>query len=129
MIASDLSPDLWQAVIDLVNRSRSAREIFFQYVIRRDITDKLIWTAEYADTPIPLFGFDYLIYYYDTVAGGGPPFDKNTVVRREAITQVQVPKIGELVAILDMWGAQSQPICIGKVYSTGNYWDSATEEG
>lgn len=115
MRATTLSKNIWNAIGDLANQNRSPREIFLQKVIKRDAESKLVWTEEFGQLAIPIFGFDYLVEYIDSA--------DTSVVRRTVVATAIVPAINDLVVIVDMWGAQRFPVCLGKMISTGKFWE------
>jgi hypothetical protein len=86
-------------------------------VLKNDEVNNLVWVAEFGPTPIPIFTFDYEVIYYDTIAGGGPPFDKNTVTKKFAKVRPLVPKVGETVLICMEMGADRLPRCLGALRS------------
>lgn len=87
-------------------------------VLKRDEGNKLVWTAEFGDQPIPLVAFDYCVNYYDTDNTG-------IVSKKTATIEVQVPKIGEIVIIAKELGVNRLPRCLGVL--KGRNWIDLTE--
>ena len=128
MEADSLSPIVWNAIAEMVARGQAAREITIGRVTKRDVTNKVIWIEEFAETAIPLVAFDYSFAYYDTKETGA-------VVKREDKTDTDpafrtkmlVPKVGQQVVILNMWGNGRFPVCLGVIQSKlGSYWQGET---
>lgn len=124
MKATDLAPSIWNALFDQIERSKTAREIYFAKVTKADKTRKLIWVQDFGDLPIPLIGHNFSFSHYDTQANG-------TLKKREDKTQtnptylveVVTPKVGQMAVILDPWGAKRYPVCIGVILSKSGYWE------
>lgn len=133
MQASDLSPEIWNAIADLIDRSKSAREVYFVKVVKADKERGLIWVKDFGDMAIPLVAHNYRFSYYDTQPTGanvtaGVPLPTKKVLRADDDNpvyraQIVPPKVGQLVVILDPWGAKRFPICIGPVQSKQGYWE------
>lgn len=127
MIARDLTREIWNAIADLVERSRSPREIYYAKVARSDQERKLVWVKDFGELAIPLVAFDVLGATYDNhpssenVTEGLPC--PTTTTKRGVPTSVVCPKKGELVVILDPWGAKRFPICIGVIQSSKGFWE------
>ena len=85
-------------------------------VIKSDDVNNLVWVEEFV-SPIPMFCFDYEVIYYDTVAGGGPPFTTNTVQKKFAKVRPLCPSVGETVLIAREMGADRLPRCLGVLKS------------
>jgi hypothetical protein len=130
--ADDLAGEIWSAISDLIMRSIPGREITFGKVIKRDAAKKLIWVEEFGDLSIPLVSFGHSFAYFDTeptgVATAGQPIDKQTVRRSDPTgnnpnfaTQIIVPRVGQMVAILNPRGSRRFPMCVG-VFQSKGYW-------
>lgn len=124
MEADALTPALWNAIADAISRALPGRNMSFGRVIKRDVTDKVVWLEEFGETAIPLCAFDSSFAYYDTQQDG-------TVKRREDKgdtdaafrTKMLVPKVGQLVVIIDLFGNRRFPVCVGVLQSKlGSYW-------
>lgn len=122
MKASDLSARIWNAVADLARRAQTPREIYFSEVTRTDPANSLIWAKDFGDVAIPLVAFDRAFHYYDTVPTGvvGSSVTTRTDLREDKthtnanyLTEVVCPSKGDVVVILDVWGARRFPVCIG----------------
>lgn len=134
MIATDLSPDIWNAIADLISRSTGSREVFFVKVKKIDKTNKTIFVEDFGDLGIPLVSFNNSFSYFDTEPVGnavsGSPVNTRKM-KREDMTQLNpalrtvlvMPKVGEIVVVLDPWGGKRFPICIGVVHSKAGYWE------
>lgn len=131
MRATDLSRSIWNAIADLARRSQSPREIYFSEVTRVDAVSQLIYAADFGDVAIPLVAFDRAIAYYDTVPTGVAGSTVNTQVERREdkthtnknyLSQVVLPKVGDVVVVLDLWGAKRFPVCIGLLRGNANAW-------
>lgn len=126
MQADSLSPGLWNALADLVNRQAAPSEISFHVVRKRDTAKKIIWVEEFGETAIPLVSFAYNFAYYDTQA------DASTKKRYDVTAdesdpafrvKLLVPRVGQTVAILNPSGNRRFPTCVGVVQSqAGTYW-------
>jgi len=132
MIVTDLSSNVWNAIYDVIARSQKGREITFGKVVKRDETKKLVWLEEFGDLAIPLVFFGYTFQHYDTepignVTSGQPVSTKKTLRQDTTNTnpnyqvQVMVPKIGQMVAVLNPAGSRRFPMCVGAIQST-DYW-------
>lgn len=97
-------------------------------VIKRDEIRNVVWVEEFGPTPIPCFSFDYEVTYYDTVAGGGPPFSVNTVQRKLGVVKQLTPLIGDVVLIAREMGADRLPRCLGVLKSTDFLIDEDEED-
>lgn len=126
MQADTLSPGLWNALADLVNRQAAPSEISFHTVKKRDLAKRVIWVEEFGETGIPLVSFNYSFAYYDTQQDG------TTKKRSDATAdesdpafhvKIIVPRVGQTVAILNPSGNRRFPTCVGVVQSlSGSYW-------
>ncbi len=118
MIANDLTPEIWNAISNLVGRSSTPRQIWFCKVAKVDAIRNLIWTEEFGQMAIPLAGFELEVTYYDT--HGNPD---EYVDRKTAKIKVVAPKKGSLVLILDPEGAKRFPVCLGVIQSKTGFWE------
>lgn len=134
MIATDLSPEIWNSIADLVGRSGTVREIFFVTVKKVDKINKIVFVEDFGDLGIPLVSFNNSFSYFDTeptgVAVSGSPITTRRAKREDTTqmnpalrTELVMPKVGELVVVLDPWGGKRFPICIGVVHSKAGYWE------
>ena len=134
MIARDLSRQIWNGIADHVRRNRSPREIYFVKVARADAAKNLIWATDFGELAIPLVSHVYGFAYYDTVPVGnaseGNPIQSQRQRREDKThhnknfqTEIICPKKGDLVVILDPWGAKRFPICIGVIRSSKGFWE------
>lgn len=134
MLATDLSDSIWNAIADLVQRSQTPREIYYVKVKRVDAKKKIIYVDDFGDIGIPLVAHSYSFSYYDTVPAGnavsGQPIETQKLKRGDREqknplyrTEIVMPKVGELVVVLDPWGAKRFPICIGILQSKAGYWE------
>jgi len=84
-------------------------------VIRVDANNKLVWAAEFGDTPIPLFAHYYQVSYTykdasgRTVIGKTVPYSNNV--------EVLVPKVGDIILVAQHLGTQGLPKCLGVLIS------------
>lgn len=136
MKATNLSRAVWNAIADLTKRSTSPREVYFSEVVKADLVSNLIWTKDFGDVAIPLVAFEFSFAYYDTQPTGnvtsGQPVNTKSV-RREDVTHknenfkthVICPSVGDLVVILDAWGAKRFPICVGLLNAGGKAWEES----
>lgn len=142
MRATDLKSGIWNSIADLVQRSRSNREIYFDTVIKADDKAKVIWTQGYGDTPIPLVSHTYSFAYFDSVAdnAAGPAFPSVVTSKKMKrfdathknplyLTEIVTPSVGDLVIILDPWGEKTFPICIGTIQSKQPFWEVSDDAG
>jgi hypothetical protein len=123
----------WNAIRDLVLSMLPSKTMSFAKVIKRDEKKKLIWTKEYGKTAIPLVDFERSFQYYDTQPTGanvaaGVPLPTKLVKKEDKLqknpnllTAIVVPRVGQTVIILEQWGNQRAPICIGVILSTGHW--------
>ena len=114
MRATDLAPEIWNAIADEIRRQSSPREIYFTKVMKVDAKRKVIWVQDFGHMAIPLVGHCYSFDYYDTTATGA-------VQKKNAKAEVVMPKVGQMVVILDPWGAKRFPICIGVLLSKAEH--------
>lgn len=133
-MASDLSKHVWNGIADLVRRSQTPREVYFVTVTKADKARNLVWAKEFGDVAIPLVAFSRSFSYYDTVPTGvsGATVTTEKQKREDAthknanyLAQVVCPKVGELIAVLDPWGAKRYPVCFGVVQSKTGFWEGA----
>jgi hypothetical protein len=136
MSAGNLSSNVWNAIYDAIARSAKPREITFGKVVKRDATKKLVWLEEFGDLAIPLVTFGFTFEHFDSVplgnAAPGNPWDTTKVLRRDTTgtnphyqVKIVVPKVGQLVAVLNPSGTRRFPMCVGVVQST-DYWQGET---
>lgn len=123
---ASISVQIEQEIHRVVGRRRDY--FITSVVIKRNETDNLVWVEEFGVTPIPMFCFDYEVIYYDTVAHGGPPFDKNRVDKKFAKVRPLVPKVGETVLIAREMGADRLPRCLGVLRSNNFILDEDEDE-
>lgn len=134
MLATDLTPEIWNAIADLVGRSQSSREIYFVKVTKVDKKKNLVWAKDFGDVAIPLVSHLYGFSYYDTVPHGnavaGQPIGTQKIKRQDKTdkkpvyhTHIIAPKKGQLIVVLDPWGAKRFPICIGVIQSKKGFWE------
>lgn len=122
--ADSLAPNVWNAIVELVEKRRPPREITIGRVVKRDKVKKLIWIDELGETAIPMVDYERVFAYYDTTSTGqvvkkSDPSDVDPAYR----TRNLVPKAGELAVVLNMWGNGRFPVCVGIIQSTpGSYW-------
>lgn len=117
MMATDLAPEIWNAIADLVTRSSAAKEIYFVKVTKVDAKKLIVWAQEFGDLGIPLVAQSVQFDYYDTLDTGA------VNVRKNQPTKIVPPKVGQTVCVLDAAGAKRFPICIGVVQSKTGYWE------
>lgn len=131
MHATQLSRSIWNAMADLAHRSQTPREVYFSEVTKVDVANKLIWARDFGDVAIPLVAFDRYFAYYDTVPTGISGASVNTRVdRREDrthtnenyLTQLVSPRVGDVVVVLDPWGAKRFPVCLGLLRVNSKAW-------
>lgn len=115
-----------QEIARLMGRRRDY--FIMTIVIKNDETKNLVWVEEFGPQPIPCFMFDYEVTYYDTVAGGGPPFDKNSIHKKLAKVRPLCPKIGDVVIIAREMGADRLPRCLGVLRSVDFIIDEEDED-
>jgi hypothetical protein len=117
MRATQLTPNIWNAIADLVRRESPKREVRTGRVIKRDEKKGHIWLEEFGQTAIPLVTFDLDFEYFDTTA---------TEVKKRKLqasdAKIVVPRVGELVVVLDMMGNRRFPMCLGVIKSKSGYW-------
>lgn len=131
MHATQLSRSIWNAMADLARRSQSPREVYYSEVTKTDIANGLIWAKDFGDVAIPLVAFVQTFAYYDTVPTGVSGLAVTTRVdKREDKsganenfhTKVSFPKKGDVVVILDPWGAKRFPVCLGLLRANRGAW-------
>lgn len=121
MIANDLSAPVWNAIADLVQRSQLPREVYFCKVTKIDRARQIIWTEDFGAIGIPMVAHTFSFAYYDTTPTdvqhrddpGNPAFQ----------VKIVMPKVGQVVIVLDPWGAKRFPICVGVIQSKSGYWE------
>lgn len=120
--ATELSPEIWNAVADSIDRSQAPREITFAKVAKRDQAKKLVWVEEFGNLGIPLVTFTSGFAYYDTDATGAVNKKEDRTGKNDAYhTQIIAPRVGQMVVILDPGGQHRFPICVGVLQSSG-FW-------
>lgn len=134
MIANDLTPEIWNSIADQIRRSTATREIYFVTVTKVDKVKLLLWADDFGDLAIPLVAFSNSFVYFDTQPVGnvtsGSPVPVQ-LVKKEDVTQqnpalqtvIICPDVGDVVVVLDPFGARTQPFCIGIVQSKSGYWE------
>jgi len=132
MPANDLGKNVWNGIADLVRRSQSPREVYFVSVTKADKVRSLVWAKEFGDVAIPLVGFSRSFAYYDTVPTGvsGATVTTEKQKRSDAtnknsnyLAHVVCPSVGDLIVVLDPWGAKRYPICVGVIQSRSGFWE------
>lgn len=117
MRATGLAPNIWNAIADLIRRESPKREVRTGRVIKRDVAKAHIWLEEFGQTAIPLVAFDHSFDYFDTSDTG---VERRTLQPSDA--KIVVPRVGELVVVLDMMGNRRFPMCLGVLKSKAGYW-------
>ena len=115
-----ISDSEWVSIRTMVESMLGKRGEYFTTgtVLKRDVPNKLVWLAEFGDQPVPLVGFDYKVKYYDT--------DELGVVNvKNALAEMQVPTIGEVVIVAREFGVNRLPRCLGVL--KGQNWIDLTE--
>jgi hypothetical protein len=114
----------WNSIAQFVTKiametsGRRGDHFFVDKVIKRDEVNSLIWVKELVDTPIPLFGFDYLVKYIDeTPAGTGWGWGDYIAKTQTIIVKPLTPNIGDLVLIAREMGSGRMPRCLGVLHS------------
>lgn len=134
MRATDLSPEIWNAIADLVAKSGTPREHFFVKITRVDKIKKLIWVREFGDLAIPLVSHAFSFSYFDTVPVGnavsGSPIGTQAQKREDKTqdnpamrVEIVTPKVGQVAIVIDPSGAKNSPYCVGVVQSKTGYWE------
>lgn len=127
-----ITPEEWNAIVELIEQHIPAREVTFAKVTKRDDKKKLIWVKEFGQTSIPMVDFDRGFHYYDTVPVGnvvaGQPIATELRKREDATfrnanykTTLITPKVGQTAIILRPAGVLRFPICIGVIQSRGHW--------
>lgn len=133
-LATDLTGSIWNAIADLVQRSRAPREVYFTKVTKADKIKMLVWAEEFGDLAIPLVSFTTTISYFDTEPYGnvtsGSPVNTRRQKREDKTqtnpayeTKLVCPKSGDTIIVLDLAGAKRFPICIGVIQSRSGFWE------
>ena len=131
MRATSLSRSIWNAMADLSRRSSSPREVYFSEVTKTDSERGLVWCKDFGDVAIPLLVSAQAFAYYDTVPTGVSGSTVTTRVERREdathsnanyLTKAVVPKRGEIVVVLDAWGAKRFPVCLGSLSGGPDAW-------
>jgi len=120
-----ISEPEWASIRALVSRivpqiAGSKNHFITGRVVKRDVSNSLVWIAELGDQGIPLVGFDYNIKAYDTDQTG-------TVNVRNSVASPRVPDVGESVFVVLEGGSQGLPRCLGTIQ--GQNWLISEEEG
>ena len=129
---TELPSGVWNAIYAAIKREAKPREVTFGKVVKRDATKRVIWLAEFGDLAIPLVHFNYSFEYLDTVPEGnsvpGNPTNTNMVHRGDKTqkndayhVKVIVPKVGQMVCVLNPRGSFRFPMCVGVIQGQG-YW-------
>ncbi len=122
MEANRLSHSVWREIREVVNKAKPRSEVTYDVVTKRDEKNRLIWTKDFGDTPIPLVGFRWKIKYYDSETKGNTPSIgaalPSKVLPREVYAQVEVPRVGDTVVILRQLGVKRLPKAVGIILST-----------
>jgi hypothetical protein len=88
-------------------------------VIKVDVTNKLVYLAEFGDQPIPIVAFDHTVNYYDTNSTG-------VVTKKTATTKVVMPNVGDTVLVARELGTRRLPRALGILQGTN--WTVAEEQ-
>lgn len=124
--ATGLSRSIWNGIADLARRSQSPREIYFSEVTKTDEVRRLVWAKDFGDVAIPLVAFASWFAYYDTQADGSVQRrDDPTHVNENFRTHVVMPRRGDVVVVLDPWGAKRFPIVVGTFLSVAGAWEES----
>lgn len=118
----------WQAIQGLINRTiQEGGEYFVQdIVVKSDPVRKVIWTKEFGDQAIPLFGFDYQVKYFQNLTDsntGSPNYNPvQKLVPRKTVAyskevEILTPRKGDVVLIARHMGARRLPKCLGVLKS------------
>jgi hypothetical protein len=123
----------WHEILNKIGSMIGKRgESFVQgVVIKRDEVNKLVWLAEFADTPIPIIGFHHEVEIYDETPKGATTtpvgFPAAYRVRKQKyMVKTIVPQVGEMVLVARYFGVRRLPKCLGVIQST-NYVDPGDE--
>lgn len=131
MRATDLSRAIWNGISDMVRRSEAPREFYFSEVVKSDPANNLIFVKDFGDVPIPLVAFARSFAYYDTVPTGVSGLSVTTRVdRREDmahtnknfLANVVCPSKGDVVVVVDPFGAKRFPFCVGVLVNGKGAW-------
>lgn len=137
MRATDLHPKIWNSLVNLIARSQSPREVYYVTVTKVDAQRKIIFTKDFGDIGIPLVAHSASFAYYDTqptgVAHDGAAVTTQLVKQYDDTqtnpalrTEIIAPSVGDLVIVLDPWGAKRFPICIGVIQSKNGFWEDGS---
>lgn len=138
MKATNLSRAIWNSIADLASRSSTPREVYFSEVVKVDETAMLIWAKDFGDVAIPLVAFSYAFAYNDTVPTGvahdgvavstqSQRREDKTHTNPNLLVQLVAPRVGDLVTILDPWGAKRFPMAIGLPQNVTGAWTEGTD--
>lgn len=123
MRATQLHPKIWNAIAGYVDRMRSPREIYFVTVTKVDVIRKIVYADDFGDNGIPLVAHSATFSYYDTQVDGTVLKRQDATLTNPAFeTQISAPHVGDLIVVLDPWGAKRFPICIGIIQSKAGFW-------
>lgn len=121
-MATNLSSGLWNAIFDAMDRRMPSREVTFGHVLKRDVPKQLIWLEEFGDIAIPLVYFGGTFSHYDTQPSGVKQLRSDpSEVNPNFQVKVMVPRVGQLVCVLNPRGTRRFPMCVGVIQST-DYW-------
>jgi hypothetical protein len=115
----------WDSIREFVTKltkeiaGRRSDPVIISRVTKNDLNNRLVWIKELEDVPIPLYGFEYEVKYYDetpknTGWGWGDYFTDVKI----ATARLKVPKVGELVIVVREMGSNRMPRCLGALNST-----------
>jgi hypothetical protein len=128
----ELPSGIWNALYAAIQKAIPPREVTFGQVVKRDEIKQLVWVREFGDVAIPLVYFGTSFEYLDTTPVGnvtdGQPVNIERQMRGDKTqandayhTKVMVPKVGQMVCVLNPRGAKRFPMCIGVIHGT-DYW-------
>lgn len=116
MEADSLHSQVWNAIVEMIQRQQLSREIAFGKIIKRDVVNKLVWLEEFGQTAIPIAAFDMKLSYYDTTETGD-------VTKRTEQSELVMPRVGQVAVVLNQSGNHRFPVCVGVIQSkSGTYW-------
>ncbi len=104
----------WESIGKMIERvmRKTGGYVSQGKVIDRDANRKVIFLEGFGSQPIPIFGFNYRLKYYDTQSDG-------SVKVRYLDIEPTLPEIGETVLIIKQQGTRRLPRCVGVLQSTG----------
>lgn len=112
----------WSQIYKAIERSQSPSIMVQGKVVKADPQNNLIWLKEFGGIPIPLFGFDYEVTYFDTqpVGNAADGFPVNTqLIKNKARVKIVCPKVGDIALVIKQHGSRKLPKCVGVLKSTG----------